>query len=238
MRIRLILASIALLTTVLLPKSTISEEKPEENPFGSSWQEEENDPKRTYPREGKRTGSRNPLECEYPVNTTIKTLRPDTDENIYTQKSHPNFLFYIQGQPQSSQQAKPIKIRYSIVDLKAAKTVIYSNFEIEQTNTLIALSLPEEISGLEAGKEYRFTIGLICQEDRPNRDRIDIFFVEKLEKPTHKIWFDDLYQAFNQEDQASFKELLEEENLSFDSKFLSAQEVAIAPDDKQKELDP
>jgi len=234
MRIKLILASIVLTATIiLLPKAASTEETTKSNPFQRDWGEEEK-PQNKPDSDSQTTGSRNPRSCDYRNTTEIKALRPG--DTIDTQKSHPGFLFYLQGQP--STESQPIKIRYSIVDTQSDRTVIYTNFEVQKSDTFIALSLPEEISGLEGGREYILTIGVICQEKRPNKDRIDIFRVRKLNESTQTTWLDALYQAFNSGDRASFQGLLEKENLLFDSKVFSSQTVAIAPEDKQKELDP
>lgn len=245
MRTKLILTSIVLMTTILLPKAANTEETTKTNPFGADWGKEQSTSEQSNegatsdtrnPNKGATSGSRNPLACDYTNSTEIKALRP-TSDTIDTQKSHPDFLFYLQGPP--SNESQPIKIRYSIVDDETDATVIFTDFEVETSDTLIALSMPEEISGLEVGKDYILTIGVICQENRPNRDRIDIFTVKRLDDSMPMPWLDDLYQAFNSGNRASFQKLLEQKNLSsFDSKILSGQIVAIAPEDKQKELDP
>lgn len=188
-------------------------------------------PDKTSPRETRGSGSRGEP-CEQIINTSLTLFHP-LDRVGLTTKSHPDFILNLSEIPSGF-------LRFAIFDLEDSKPLIYRKIEVKEKGLLI-LSIPDNVPGMEIGKEYLFTVGLVCRENESMHDIAEQVYIKRLELPEYlssnkakqleyfqekNIWYDATFELFQNSNSlatrnSKLKKLLEQARL-FNPELLSA----------------
>lgn len=188
-------------------------------------------PDQTSPRETRGAGSRGG-QCDRAVNSELTLFHP-LDRVGLTSKAHPDFILHLSDVPS-------VPLRFAIFDIESSQALIYRKVRVESKG-LIHLSIPNNIPEMEIGKEYLFTVGLICKEEEPMKDIAEQVYIKRVAIPESvsgnetkqldyfqdkNIWYDATFKLFqNKNSLASRNSMLEkllEQAELFDPEFLSA----------------
>ncbi len=112
---------------------------------------------RTRPQRTQGGGSRGCVNAE-PV--SLQLLVPEEDRSR-TVSSHPTLSWYISAVPST-----PLEL--ALVEEGVAKPILVKRLTVKNAG-LMQFKLPQDASGLEIGKEYRWTVSLICNPERPSQ---------------------------------------------------------------------
>ncbi len=112
---------------------------------------------RTRPQRTQGGGSRGCVDTE-PV--FLQLLVP-AENNSRTVSSHPTLSWYISAVPSTP-------LEFALVEEGVAKPILVKRLPVKNAG-LMHFKLPQDISGLEIGKEYRWTVSLICNLERPSQ---------------------------------------------------------------------
>lgn len=82
------------------------------------------------------------------------------DHVANTVSSHLSFLWHVSA---------PALMSFAITEPSVAKPVLEKQLKVEKAG-IVQLGLPPEIPGLEEGKEYRWTVSIICNENSPSEN--------------------------------------------------------------------
>lgn len=91
---------------------------------------------------------------------SLKLLVPQ-DHTAFTADSHPTFSWYVSTIP-----SMPMEI--ALVEEGVAQPILVKRLEVKNSG-LLQFKLPQEASGLQVGKEYRWTVSLVCNPERPSQ---------------------------------------------------------------------
>jgi len=91
---------------------------------------------------------------------SLKLLVPQ-DHTAFTANSHPTFSWYVSNVP-----SMPMEI--ALVEEGIAQPMLVKRLTVKNAG-LLQFKLPPEIPGLEVGKEYRWTVSLFCNPERPSQ---------------------------------------------------------------------
>jgi hypothetical protein len=83
------------------------------------------------------------------------------DHSAFTASEHPTLSWYISEIPS-------IPLELSVVEDGVPQPIFVKRLKVEKAG-LMQFKLPENISGLEVGRQYRWTVSLICNSARPSQ---------------------------------------------------------------------
>lgn len=119
------------------------------------------------------------------------TLIIPNDHTATTVLGHPTFLWYV---------SDPAPINFAIVEPGVAKPILEKELKVEKAG-IVRLDLPQKISQLEPGKEYRWTVSIICNAKRHSENIYVQAFIKRVEAtPTLQ---QQLKSTTNERDRAS-----------------------------------
>ncbi|MEL6439177.1 MAG: DUF928 domain-containing protein [Cyanobacteria bacterium J06621_8] len=107
--------------------------------------------------------------CKMPLGDVVTLLIPQ-DHTASTISSHPTFFWHVSEQLSS-------KLRFTI--LEAGQKPIYTQ-ELTPEPGIVALKLPNNSNPLEVGKTYRWTVTVICNEEKPSRNLFAQAWIERV----------------------------------------------------------
>jgi len=158
---------------------------------------------------------------------SLNLLIPD-DHLPQTVSSHPKFLWYV------SDTNSPL--RFTLVEQGVSKTLFDKRFTAEKPG-IVELKLPDSSPGLEIGKNYRWTVSIICSPSRPSENiyatgrisRIPMSDELNLNKQLASadnnkqrariyaeagVWYDAIAASYENPDKSYFTSLLSQINLN------------------------
>ena len=103
------------------------------------------------------TGSRG---CDRAGNTNLQLLVPD-DHLALTVSARPTFFWYVSN--------TTLPVRFTLVEPGVAKPLVDRSFNVKRSG-VVQLELPSDVPGLALGKEYRWTVSLVCNKERPSEN--------------------------------------------------------------------
>ena len=193
-------------------------------------------PRRQYRKAG---GSRG---CNRKVTNAITLLVPE-DRIPLTLSEHPTFWWY-------SSQELSLPLRFTL--LEPGQKPIYSQELTLNKSGLIALTLPETVPPLEVGKEYRWSVSILCNRQKPSQNAVAQAWIERVSVPQPKVeeteqlscnlayaraglWYDALSCGISRSNQPNspslmaqeiFSSLLKEVNLDY---IIDEQNFSLSP---------
>jgi len=160
-------------------------------------------------------------------NTVSLNLLIPADHLPLTVSSHPKFLWYV------SDTSSPV--RFTLVEQGIAKTLLDKRFTPEKPG-IVELQLPDSSPGLEIGKNYRWTVSIICSASRSSENIYAMGRISRIpmsdELKVNKklaiadskqramiyadagVWYDALSTSFESPDKSYFFSLLDQINLN------------------------
>jgi Domain of Unknown Function (DUF928) len=112
-------------------------------------------PSRTSRTKG--AGSRG---CDQSGNTNLQLLVPH-DHLPLTVSARPTFFWYVSN--------TTLPVRFTLVEPGVAKPIVDRSFKVKRPG-IVELELPSDVPGLALGKEYRWTVSLVCNKERPSEN--------------------------------------------------------------------
>ncbi len=128
-------------------------------------------PRRNYRTPG---GSRG---CPDKVTTAIALLVPQ-DHIPLTISSHPTFWWYL---------SEKISLPILFTLLEPGHKPIYSKEFKANSSGFMALTLPETAPPLEIGKEYRWSVSIICNPQKPSQNIYTEAWIERVDATQVKV---------------------------------------------------
>lgn len=103
------------------------------------------------------TGSRG---CDRAGDTKLQLLVPD-DHLPLTISERPTFFWYVSD--------TSLPVRFTLVEPGVAEPIVDRTFKIKRPG-IVQITLPADASGLALNKEYRWTVSLVCNKERPSEN--------------------------------------------------------------------
>lgn len=147
------------------------------NQLSSTAIELKNEGKEYRPRPGrKRTQARTPggnrgNGCNLALGVPLTLIVP-ADHIPLTISSHPVFLWHV--------NVADYPIRFTIYE-PGHPFPLHTQELLLETPGIVALKLPKDKPSLEIGKQYRWTVSLICNEKRPSENIYAKAWIERVE---------------------------------------------------------
>ena len=98
--------------------------------------------------------------CDQSGNTNLQLLVPD-DHLPLTVSARPTFFWYVSD--------TILPVRFTLVEPGVAKPIVDRSFKVKRPG-IVQLELPSDVPGLALGKEYRWTVSLVCNKERPSEN--------------------------------------------------------------------
>lgn len=127
--------------------------------------------RRQYRRAG---GSRG---CHHKVTKAITLIVPE-DHIPLTISSHPTFWLHLS-------QELSFSLRFTL--LEPGHKPIYSQELSLDKSGFIALTLPESVPPLEIGKQYRWSVSILCDPQKPSQNVFTQAWIERVSVPQQKV---------------------------------------------------
>lgn len=115
-------------------------------------------PKRGVPRTTQGTGSRG---CSKTSPAALTLITPN-DHTAHTVSSHPAFFWQVSEVP-----SEPVE--FALVEAGVAQPVFVKQLQVQKAG-IVRLEMPKSIPALVPGKEYRWSVSLICNANRRSSD--------------------------------------------------------------------
>lgn len=113
-------------------------------------------PRRGLPRNTRGAGSRG---CNPSERTAITLLIPN-DHNGQTISARPTFFWHISNKTSA-------QVKFTLLKPGVAKPLFVQRMQVQERG-IMKISLPKESSELAIGKKYRWSVSLICDDNRPS----------------------------------------------------------------------
>lgn len=98
--------------------------------------------------------------CDSASDTNLQLLVPD-DHLPLTVSARPTFFWYVSN--------TTLPVRFTLVEPGVAEPLIDRSFKVKRPG-IVQLTLPSDVPGLALGKEYRWTVSLVCNKERPSEN--------------------------------------------------------------------
>lgn len=95
-----------------------------------------------------------------PSDTNLQLLVPD-DHLPLTVSARPTFFWYVSN--------TTLPVRFTLVEPGVAEPLLDRSFIVKRPG-IVQLTLPSEVPELALGKEYRWTVSLVCNKERPSEN--------------------------------------------------------------------
>ena len=99
--------------------------------------------------------------CQELVNSSVTLLVPPSHFPTTT-SSHPTFFLHLENIPRRA-------LLLTVVEPGIVEPVFAQKLTLKQSG-LVSIKLPQGSRGLEAGKEYYWTVSLLCNQKRPSQN--------------------------------------------------------------------
>lgn len=123
---------------------------------------------RSRPQRTQGAGSRG---CPQVQPIALQLLIP-SDRTARTTVSHPTLAWYISAVP-------PTPLQLALTEEGATKPLLVRNLTVNRPGAM-RYTLPPELVGLQTGKEYRWTVSLICNPERPSQNAYARGWIERV----------------------------------------------------------
>ena len=110
--------------------------------------------------------------CDRASASTSFYLIVPRDHTGLTTNSHPTFLWYLSGKID-------VPMRFTLVEPQVDPPIFETQLSSVQPG-IIHLKIPAKLRGLEYGKQYKWTVSLICNEKRPSQNSYASALIERV----------------------------------------------------------
>jgi Domain of Unknown Function (DUF928) len=96
--------------------------------------------------------------CDRAASPELQLLAPN-DHIPTTASTHPTFYWYI--------SVTKLPVRLTLVEPGVVKPIVDRRFIVTRPG-VVGVKLPSDVPGLVVGKQYRWTVAIVCDEERPS----------------------------------------------------------------------
>jgi hypothetical protein len=133
--------------------------------------------KRPAPRRTEAAGTRTGCAIDRkPVEVDL--LVPSIDNLPQTQSAHPTFSWYV-----DNAQKSEVELQFSLIEPGKVKP-LYQKRLLNRQSAVMQIQLPEQVAGLEVGKQYRWTVSWGCNKKRVSEQLHQRAWIERTELTT------------------------------------------------------
>lgn len=108
--------------------------------------------------------------CDLISATDLQLLTPE-DHIATTVSSHPTFFWSISN--------TSLPVRFTLIEPGVAKPIMDRKFMVTRPG-VVEVKLPSNLPGLKLGKEYRWTLSIVCNEERPSENTYAYSWIERV----------------------------------------------------------
>ena len=150
-------------------------------------------------------------------NYVALNLLVPSDHIATTISGRPTFLWYLSATPS-------VPMQFTLVEQNGSKSILETQVQVKSPG-IVKLQLPLNTTDLAIGKQYRWTVSLVCNEKRPSSNILAQAMIERVAETSNLkkelaatseervrakvyaqsgIWYDAIaasYQAFNTNEQ-------------------------------------
>ncbi len=108
--------------------------------------------------------------CDRILATDLQLLTPD-DHIATTVSSHPTFFWSISN--------TSLPVRFTLIEPGVAKPIMDRKFMVTRPG-VVEVKLPSDRPGLKLGKEYRWTVSIVCNEERPSENTYAYSWIKRV----------------------------------------------------------
>lgn len=113
--------------------------------------------------------------CPNTQPVALQLLIP-SNHTARTTLSHPTFAWQLSALP-------PLPLQFALTEEGASKPILVQELAVKHAGVM-QFTLPSKAKGLEVGKEYRWTVSLICNAERPSENAYARGWVERITTDT------------------------------------------------------
>lgn len=124
------------------------------------------------PRRPQRTEGSGSRGCSKGEEVTLRLIVPST-HTATTTTSHPTLLWYV--------SSSLLPLRFTLVEPGVAQPVYEKQLNITSPG-IVRLEVPKNSPGLATGKEYRWTVSVICNVKRPSENTNAYAWIKRIPK--------------------------------------------------------
>ena len=124
----------------------------------------------TNDKKASRTKGSGARGCDLISATDLQLLTPN-DHVATTVSSHPTFFWSISN--------TSLPVRFTLVEPGVAKPIMERKFTVTRPG-IVGVKLPSDLPGLKLGKEYRWTVSIVCNEERPSENTYAYSWIERV----------------------------------------------------------
>ena len=107
-------------------------------------------------------------------NYVALNLLVPSDHIATTTSGHPTFLWYVSATPS-------VPMQFTLVEQNGSKSILETQVQVKSPG-IVKLQLPLNTTDLAIGKQYRWTVSLVCNEKRPSSNILAQAVIERVAK--------------------------------------------------------
>jgi hypothetical protein len=131
---------------------------------------------RGAPRRTTGAGSRG---CNTGAASTDLTLLTPATHTALTTTGHPTFYWYVDND-------SPVTVRFSLIEPRVFPAVVDTEIEVTESG-VVRFEVPETAPALEVGKQYRWTVAVICDPNRPSTNIVAKGLIQRAALPSEQL---------------------------------------------------
>lgn len=108
--------------------------------------------------------------CDQDISVSLNLLAPNNHVPV-TVSSHPTFFWYVSN--------TSLPMRFILTEPGVEKPVWKQRIKPERAG-IVTLKLPSKVPGLKVGKDYRWTVSLICDENIHSKNPYAYAWIERV----------------------------------------------------------
>jgi hypothetical protein len=113
--------------------------------------------------------------CDRAFNNELTLLAP-SDHMALTTQAHPTFFFHLSNTPEQA-------VRFTLVEPEVAEPILEKTIPVAESG-VIEVTLPSQSPNLEVGKNYRWSVSLVCNPQRPSQNVFAFAWIERIAVPS------------------------------------------------------
>ena len=111
--------------------------------------------------------------CNQAVPISLRLLAPN-DHVAATVLGHPSFLWYVSKIPTTP-------MRFTLVEPGIVKPLLEEWVKVDKPG-IVQLHLPTKVQELEIGKQYKWSVSIVCNQERPSENIYARAWIERVPK--------------------------------------------------------
>lgn len=114
--------------------------------------------------------------CREGKPVSLNLITPN-DHTATTVSGRPTFLWYVSA---------PVTMRFTLVEPGVSKAILNTRLQAKKSG-IVQLGIQSKVPELKEGKEYRWTVSIICNEKRPSENIYARAWIERVPKTLNLV---------------------------------------------------